>query len=111
MLPVEIKGYDDQRFYNGIGPSHSAWEYRRTESLTMTDRFLQGMYDRRGIYFEDTQNNDGGEGLGAKRHVRLENTSDVFISVSHGWFDIGGRYDLTIIDLCTVPRHCVDMDN
>ena len=108
---LEIRGVDDQEFYDNIGPGHSAWEYRPTKRLILTDPFLQGVYDNRGNYFEDTQNNDGGEGLGAKLNVRLENTATVFISVSHGWFDIGGHYDLSIIDLGTVTRHCVDIDN
>ena len=108
---LEIRGEDDQRFYDGIGPGHSAWGYRPTEKLTLTDPFLQGVYDRRGNYFEDTQNDDGGDGLGAKLNVRLANTAPVFKSVSHSWFDIGGRYDLSIIDIGTATRHCVDIDN
>ena len=107
---LEVRGYDDQKFYDNIGEGHSAWPYRpKGERLLLTDPFIQGVYDRQGNYFEDTQSHWGGHI--AKVNVRLANTATVFISVSHNWFDIGGHYDLSIIDLGTVTRHCVDIAN
>ena len=38
-------------------------------------------------------------------------TATVFISVSHASFDVGGRYDLSVIQLGEPGQHCVELAN
>ena len=51
--------------------------------------------------------------LSAVHTIRFNKTGAYYIAVSHGWYDEGGTFDLSVINLGTRTTTCteVDVDN
>ena len=90
------------------GKGHT--EHGHVEGLTLSDPLLRGVYTERGNYMAGTQDDDSGGHLAALKTVKIDVTSVVYISVTHGWYNEGGTFDLSLIDLGTVTKTCTDID-
>ena len=95
------------------GKSDAEGELPGAEGLTLTDPYLNGVYRDDGVYLPGTTNRDGGVDLSALHTIRFNKTATYYIAVSHGWYDEGGTFDLSVINLGTRTKTCteVDVDN
>ena len=95
------------------GKADAEGEHPGAEGLTLTDPYLRGVYRDDGVYLPGTTNRDGGTDLSALHTIRFNRTGAYYIAVSHGWYDEGGTFDLSVINLGTRTKTCteVDVDN
>ena len=95
------------------GKSDAEGELPGAEGLTLTDPYLNGVYRDDGVYLPGTTNRDGGVDLSALHTIRFNKTGAYYIAVSHGWYDEGGTFDLSVINLGARTKTCteVDVDN
>ena len=95
------------------GKSDAEGELPGAEGLTLTDPYLNGVYRDDGVYLPGTTNRDGGVDLSALHTIRFNRTGAYYIAVSHGWYDEGGTFDLSVINLGARTKTCteVDVDN
>ena len=87
--------------------------YYEDEGLTLSDLYLHGVIRDDGVWLPGTNNDDGGTHLSALHTLRFNRTGAYYIAVGHAWYDKGGIFDLSVIDLGTVTRTCseIDVDN
>ena len=87
--------------------------YYEDEGLTLTDPYLHGVIRDDGVWLPGTNNDDGGTDLSALHTLRFNRTGAYYIAVGHAWYDTGGIFDLSVIDLGTVTKTCseIDVDN
>ena len=78
------------------GKSDAEGEHPGAEGLTLTDPYLNGVYRDDGVYLPGTTNRDGGTDLSALHTIRFNRTGAYYIAVSHGWYNEGGTFDLSV---------------
>ena len=95
------------------GKADAEYEHPGAEGLTLTDPYLRGVYRDDGVYLPGTTNRDGGADLSALHTIRFNRTGTYYIAVSHGWYDEGGTFDLSVHNLGARTKTCteVDVDN
>ena len=95
------------------GKSDAEGELPGAEGLTLTDPYLNGVYRDDGVYLPGTTNRDGGADLSALHTIRFNKTGTYYIAVSHGWYNGGGAFDLSVHNLGARTKTCteVDVDN
>ena len=124
-VPGRIEEMNDQDWYSTSlkagryyqieirGKTDAEREYPAAEELTLSDPYLNGVYRADGVYLPGTTNDDGGMGRSALHTIRFNKTATYYIAVSHAWYDVGGTFDLSVINLGTRTTTCteVDVDN
>ena len=106
---IEVRGSDTWEDYQEYPADDPIQRYAPTQELTLSDPLLRGLYNSNGDYIEDTENDDGGSNLDALKTVRPSVGGTYYLGVSHGWYNDGGTFDLSVIDLGTVTRTCTNI--
>ena len=92
---IEVRGSQD---HEGATPNG--------HTLTLSDPFLEGIYDASGTYIPGTQIDDGGIGNDSSIILGFSESGTYYISVSHGWFDQGGTYEVDVTPMNKSNIHC-----
>ena len=96
---IEVRGKDAWEDFQRYADDDPIQEYAPAQELTLHDPLIHGVYTDLGNYMPNTQEEYGGVGLGAVKLVTIDQTGTVYIAVSHAWYDEGGAFDLSLIDL------------
>ena len=96
---IEVRGKDAWEDFQEYPDDDPIQEYAPAQELTLSDPLIHGVYTDLGNYMPNTQEEYGGSGLGAVKVVTIDQTGTVYIAVSHAWYDEGGAFDLSLIDL------------
>ena len=96
---IEVRGKDAWEDFQEYPDDDPIQEYAPSRELTLSDPLIHGVYTDLGNYMPNTQEEYGGVGLGAVKLVTIDQTGTVYIAVSHAWYDEGGAFDLSLIDL------------
>ena len=102
---IEVRGKDAWEDFQRYADDDPIQKYAPAQELTLHDPLIHGVYTDLGNYMPNTQEEYGGSGLGAVKVVTIDQTSTVYIAVSHAWYgdddenEGGGTFDLSLIDL------------
>ena len=99
---IEIRGKSDAELGHPVA-----------DDLTLYDPYLNGVHRADGVYLPGTWNDDGGVDNSARHTIRFNKTGTYYLAVTHGSYDNGGTFDVSLINLGKHTKTCteVDVDN